>query len=191
MVAETIEGHRSEFMLDVVADTPNGERLVHCLQCGSCGGSCPNGADMEYTPRAIFAMIAANRRDEVLSSNTMWCCVSCYLCTSRCPHEIPITEIMYALKRMAIAEGKSADTDAPALAKTFTDLVDKYGRSFELGIASRYLMLHKPASLLKGVGMGLSMFTKGRMALTPTKIRQTEQLQKIINKAREIGSQDK
>jgi heterodisulfide reductase subunit C len=191
MVAETIEGHRSEFMLDVVADTPGGEKLVHCLQCGSCSGSCPNGGDMEYTPRAIFAMVAANQRDRVLSSNTMWGCVSCYLCTSRCPQEIPVTEIMYALKRMAISEGKAKGEDAPDLAKTFTDLVYKYGRSFELGIATRYLMLNKPASLLKGMGMGLSMFTKGRLALTPTKIRQTKQLQDIINKAREIGAQDK
>jgi heterodisulfide reductase subunit C len=191
MVAETIEGHRSQFMLDVVADTPGGERLVHCLQCGSCGGSCPNGTDMEYTPRALFAMIAANQRDKVLSSNTMWSCVSCYLCTSRCPQEIPITEIMYALKRMAIAEGKAQESDAPHLAKTFTDLVDAYGRSFELGIATRYLLLKKPTSLLKGMGMGLSMFSKGRLALKPTKIRQTKQLQDIINKAREIGAQDK
>ena len=191
MGAETIEGHRSKFMLDVVADTPGGEQLVHCLQCGSCGGSCPNGADMDYTPRAIFAMIAANRRDEVLSSNTMWNCVSCYLCTARCPQEIPITEIMYALKRMSIAEGKAGDSDAPALAKTFTGLVDKYGRSFEMGIATRYLLLNKPTSLLKGMGMGISMFTKGRLALIPTKIRQTKQLQDIINKAREIGAQDK
>jgi heterodisulfide reductase subunit C len=191
MVADTIEGHRSEFMLDVVADTPGGEQLVHCLQCGSCGGSCPNGTDMEYTPRALFAMIAANQRDKVLSSNTMWNCVSCYLCTARCPQEIPITEIMYALKRMAISEGKAQDSDAPHLAKTFTDLVDSYGRSFELGIATRYLMLKKPTSLLKGMGMGFSMFTKGRLALKPTKIRQTKQLQDIINKAREIGAKEK
>ena len=191
MATTTSVEERTNFLQEVIEETPRGERLVHCLQCGSCGGSCPNGADMQYTPRAIFAMIAANRRDDVRSSNTMWGCVSCYLCTSRCPQEIPITEIMYALKRMAIAEGKVEDSDAPALAKTFTDLVDKYGRSFELGIATRYLMLNKPASLLKGVGMGLSMFTKGRLALTPTKIRQTKQLQDIINKAREIGAQDK
>ncbi len=30
-----------------------------------------------------------------------------------------------------------------------------------------------------------------RLALKPTKIRQTKQLQDIINKAREIGAQDK
>lgn len=174
-----------------MAETPDGDKLVHCLQCGSCGGSCPNGPEMDYTPRAIFAMIAANRRDDVLKSNTMWCCVSCYFCTARCPQEIPITETMYTLKRMAIREGKATDGDAPALARTFTGFIDKYGRAFEVGIATRYLMLNKPVSMLKGMGMGMSMFARGRLSLRPSKIRQTDQLQAIINKARELGKTEK
>jgi hypothetical protein len=35
--------------------------------------------------------------------------------------------------------------------------------------------------------LGLSMFTRGRMALVPTKIRNLEQLQAIIKKAKELG----
>ena len=177
----------SEFLHDVMEGTPGGERIVHCLQCGSCGGSCPNGADMQYTPRALFALIGANKREEVLSSNTMWCCVSCYFCTTRCPQSIPITDIMYQLKRMAIAENMVNGSDAPALAKTFTDYVDKYGRAFELGLASRFYLLNKPFAMLKMGPMGLGMFTRGRMSLTPTKIKNLDQLKAIIKKAREIG----
>jgi heterodisulfide reductase subunit C len=142
---------------------------------------------MQYTPRTIFAMISANQRDAVLRSNTMWCCVSCYLCATRCPQKIPITEIMYALKRRSIAEGLAKQTDAPALAKTFTGLVEKYGRSFEFGLASRYYFFNKPLSLLKMGPLGLSMLTRGRMSLKPTRIKQVAQLQAIIAKAREIG----
>lgn len=177
----------SEFLEEVIEETPGGERIVHCLQCGSCGGSCPNGADMEHTPRTLFALINANKREEVLKSNTMWCCVSCYFCTTRCPQSIPITDIMYTLKRLAIRDGLATETDAPALAKTFTGLLDRYGRSFEFGLASRYYLFNKPMSLLKMGPLGLSMFTRGRMALIPTTIRQVGQLQAIIHKAREIG----
>ncbi len=177
----------SPFLKEIMADAPGAERIVHCLQCGSCGGSCPNGADMQYTPRTVFALINANERDTVLEANTMWCCVSCYLCTTRCPQDIPITEIMYALKRLAIAEGKFKGTDAPALAKTFTDMVEKYGRSFELGLASRYYLFNKPLAMLKMGPLGLSMFTRGRMALVPTKIRKLDQLQAVIQKAKQLG----
>ena len=176
MVTHTHEKYRSPFFEEIVSDTPGGEQLVHCLQCGSCGGSCPNGADMQYTPRTIFAMINANRREEVLAANTMWCCVSCYFCTTRCPQDIPITDIMYALKRLAIAEGFATDTDAPALAKTFTGFVENYGRSFEFGLASRYYFFNKPLSMFKLVPMGLSMLARGRMHLKPNKIRQVDQL---------------
>ena len=187
--ASQVEPFDGSFLEEIITDAPGGERIVHCLQCGSCSGSCPNGADMDYTPRAIFALMNAGERDKVLTSNTMWCCVSCYACTSRCPQSIPITDIMYALKRRAIRDGKANDTDAPALAKTFTNLLDRYGRSFELGLASRYYLFNKPLSMLKMGPLGLSMFTKGRMSLVPTKIRQIDQLQAIIQKAKELGDQ--
>jgi len=177
----------SSFLHEVIEHTPDGERIVHCLQCGSCGGSCPSGPDMHYTPRAIFALINANEREKVLSANTMWCCVSCYFCTTRCPQKIPITDVMYTLKRLAIRDGLAKDTDAPALAKTFTDLLDRYGRSFELGLASRYYLFNKPMALLKMGPLGLSMFTRGRMALVPKRIKNIEQLQAIIQKARQLG----
>jgi heterodisulfide reductase subunit C len=187
MATQHAEKRGSAFLQEVIEATPGGEQIVHCLQCGSCGGSCPSGADMQYTPRTLFALINADKRQEVLSANTMWFCVSCYLCTTRCPQNIPITDIMYALKRLAIRDGLATGSDAPALAKTFTDLVERYGRSYEFGIATLYLALHKPLSALKMGGMGFSMFTKGRLAILPTKIRQVDQLQAIVKKAREIG----
>ena len=91
------------------------------------------------------------------------------------------------LKRLSIAGGYAKETDAPALARTFTDLIDRYGRSFELGLASRYYLFNKPLSMLKMGPLGISMFTRGRLSLLPTKIRQIDQLQAIIEKAKELG----
>ena len=188
MAATAAVSSSPTFLEEIIADTPGGERIVHCLQCGSCGGSCPSGGDMEYTPRTLIALINAGERTKALSANTMWACVSCYFCTTRCPQNIPITDIMYALKRMSIAERMYKNTDAPALAKTFTDFVDKYGRSFEFGLATGYHLLHRPLSIMKMGAMGVQMFARGRMALLPTKIRQIGQLQAIIKKARELQS---
>lgn len=180
-------GTSNQFVDEVIAETPDGHRIRDCIQCGTCGGSCPSGADMEYTPRNIFALINAGQRERVLTANTMWYCVSCYLCTSRCPHNIPVTDLMYTLKRMAIRDGYAKDSDAPALAKAFTHYVDKFGRSFEMGLATRYHLLNRPLAAMKMGGMGLSMFKRGRMALSPSKIRNIGQLQAIITKARQLG----
>jgi len=181
---------KGTFLEEVIESTPGGERLVHCLQCGSCGGSCPSSADMEYTPRALIAMINSGARDAVLASNTICACVSCYACTSRCPQDIPITDIIYTLKRMAIAERRHRGTDAPALAKTFTDYVEKYGRSYEAGLATGYHLLKrmKPMELMRMAPMGVKIFTRGRMAILPTKIRQIDQLRAIIQKSKELSA---
>jgi heterodisulfide reductase subunit C len=143
---------------------------------------------MDSTPRRIFALIHAGMRERVLESNTPWKCVSCYLCTSRCPQDVPITDVMYTLKRMSAREGLVKDREAAALARTFTGLVNRYGRSFEFGLASRFYLTHKSAGDLLRMGpLGVAMFKRGRMSLRPTRIRQLSQLQAIIRKARRLG----
>ncbi len=192
-MTESQDGARESphsFMQEVIAATPGGDpHLELCLQCGTCGGSCPSGPDMDHTPRMLFAMIAAGMRDEVLKSNSPWFCVSCYYCMVRCPQEVHITDIMYTLKRMAIAEGyyrESSASDAPDFSETFIDLVEQYGRSFELGLATRYHLKHHPMGMFKMAGMGLNMLIKGRMDLKPNRIQQIEQLQAILAQAKSL-----
>jgi heterodisulfide reductase subunit C len=178
------------FMDKVIAETPGDPRLEMCIQCGTCGGSCPSGPDMEHTPRALFQMIKAGMKDMVLSSNTPWYCVSCYYCTVRCPQEVHITELMYTLKRMAIQEGlyrESTASRAPDFSGTFIDYVENYGRSFELGLATRYHLSHNPLNMVSMASMGMGMFIKGRMDLIPTRIKSLKQLKAILAKAKQIG----
>jgi heterodisulfide reductase subunit C len=73
------------FIGEVMAATAGESRLQLCIQCGTCGGSCPSAADMDHTPRMLFAMIRAGMRDAALRSNTPWMCVGCYFCSVRCP----------------------------------------------------------------------------------------------------------
>lgn len=185
----------STFFEEVVAETPGGApNLEMCIQCGTCGGSCPSAADMEHTPRRLFAMIEAGKREEVLRSNTPWYCVSCYYCMVRCPQEVHITDLMYTLKRMAVREGyyrESSAADAPGFSETFMDMVESYGRSFELGLATRYHLRHHPLGAMKmATGMGLDLFRRGRMDLTPRRIKGIEQLKAILAKAKELGGDE-
>lgn len=179
------------FLEEVIAETPGIPHLEICIQCGTCGGSCPSGPDMDHTPRELFALIAAGKRDEVLRSNTPWYCVSCYFCMVRCPQDIHITDLMYTLKRKAIREGhyrESSAADAPEFSETFIDFVENYGRSFELGLATRYHLRHHPLEAVRmASSMGLEMFRKGRMDLRPTRIQGVSQLKAILNEAKSLG----
>jgi heterodisulfide reductase subunit C len=175
-----------DFLDEVQARTPGESRLLMCIQCGTCGGSCPSGADMEHTPRAIFAMIRANMRENVLRSNTPWYCVSCYYCTVRCPQDVHITDIMYTLKRMAVEARLYEEPAAPDFSKGFINWVENYGRAFELGLMSQHMLRHNPLGVFKIADMGFGMVTKGRMAFTPKRIRGIQGLKAIIARAKEL-----
>jgi len=174
------------FLEEVIAATPGDSRLEMCIQCGTCGGSCPSGADMDHTPRAIFALIRANLREAVIRSNTPWYCVSCYFCTVRCPQEVHITDVMYTLKNMAIRARRYDENTAPGLAETFTEQVETYGRSFEFGLATRHNLRHRPLSLPGLAPLGLGMLSKGRLDLTPHRIESLEQLNAILTRAKDL-----
>ncbi|RME06556.1 MAG: hypothetical protein D6803_06205, partial [Anaerolineae bacterium] len=177
------------FLDEVIARTPGDSRLEMCIQCGTCGGSCPSAMDMDHTPRAIFAMVRAGMREAVLRSNTPWICVSCYYCFVRCPQDVHITDIMYTLKSMAIEAHLYQDATAPDFSKTFVDMVEDYGRSFEFGLATRHYLRHFPLRLPGMAPMGLGMLSKQRMNITPRRIKGVKQLKAILKRARELEAQ--
>jgi heterodisulfide reductase subunit C len=144
---------------------------------------------MDHTPRALFAMVKAGMMDQVLSSNTPWFCVSCYYCTVRCPQEVRVTDLMYTLKRFSIQEGnyrKSSSPDAPPFSQTFIRYVEDYGRSFELGLATWYHLTYHTLDMPKIMPMALGLLRKGRIDITPKKIKGIDGLQSILAKAKEL-----
>jgi len=183
-------GTPKTFLEQVIAATPGKSHLEMCIQCGTCGGSCPSGPDMDHTPRNLFAMIRAGMREQVLRSNTPWFCVSCYYCMVRCPQDIHVTDLMYTLKRMSVKSKLYDESTAPDFSKTFIFWVENFGRSFELGLMSQHMLRHNPFGVFKIADMGLGMVTKGRISFTPKRIKGIEGLRAILAKAKEIEAED-
>jgi Fe-S oxidoreductase len=69
----------------------DGKRVRTCLQCGMCSGVCPFGYLMDFPPSRIITALRADVFEEVLTTDTVWMCVSCYACTEVCPADIPVT----------------------------------------------------------------------------------------------------
>jgi heterodisulfide reductase subunit C len=174
------------FLEEVSAATAGVSRLEMCIQCGTCGGSCPSAADMDHTPRMLFAMIRAGMREEALRSNTPWMCVSCYHCVVRCPQDVHIADVMYTLKSMAISAKLYKDSTAPDFSQTFVDMVENYGRSFEFGLATRHYLKHYPLRLPGMAPMGFGLLSKKRMDITPHRIDGIDQLKAILERAKEM-----
>lgn len=83
-----------------------GETITLCYQCGTCASSCPVAKYTDrFNPREVIRLSLLGERTEVLSSDAIWLCCSCYNCQERCPQEVEIADIVYALRNIAFQEG--------------------------------------------------------------------------------------
>ena len=94
--------------LEEVNEKINGVPIQRCYHCRKCTAGCPMTSAMEHNPNRVIRMIQMGRREEVLNSATIWLCVSCETCITRCPNEVDIARMMDVLRQMAIETGVGA-----------------------------------------------------------------------------------
>jgi heterodisulfide reductase subunit C len=78
-----------------------GENISVCYQCGTCTGSCPMGRRNALRTRKIMRMVALGLKEDLLKSDEIWYCATCYTCTDRCPRHVKPTDVILALRNMA------------------------------------------------------------------------------------------
>jgi len=83
--------------IETLLQTPEGKRILTCIQCGTCAGTCPYGEYMDFPPRRIINMLRRGRIEEVFQSDSMLRCVACYACMTKCPRGIRLSDILLPL----------------------------------------------------------------------------------------------
>ena len=157
---------------DKITALHGAEKLLTCIQCGTCTGSCPMSPYMDFSPRQIIEMTRAGFKREVLGSFMIWLCSSCYACTVACPKNIKITEVMYALKRLAIREGYYPKRfTIPVLAREFYNSVWANGRSSEGQLILQLYLRTNPLLLLQQAPLGMRLWLRGRMSLMADRVK--------------------
>lgn len=95
---------------DEVAAVPGGEHIRMCFACGTCAAGCPvTAVEKAYNPRKIIRQILLGMKEEVLRSPVLWYCMMCYRCYARCPQQVNFTDIMGALRYLAVKQGYAAE----------------------------------------------------------------------------------
>ena len=197
---QAIERYRSNFLREVEANVEEGHWVKMCMQCGVCSGSCPFGPHWEHPPQEIFTMIRAGKRDEVLKSDSVWMCTSCYNCMVRCPRKLPITHIMHGLANYAHRLGIAPKGQPTRVfAKLFWDNMMKKGRVNEMKLTIGHYFRNgvgpgiKEALTMKDIGLGMLKAKR----LNPMEllgghgVKDLKGFQAIVAKAREIEDRRK
>jgi heterodisulfide reductase subunit C len=114
-----------------------GETVTLCYQCGTCASSCPVAKITEkFNPREVIKLSLWGEKQEILSGDAIWLCCSCYNCQERCPQKVEIADVIYALRNIAIKEGR-----IPNIYSEFADGLMSEGRIVPI---SKFLEKKRP-----------------------------------------------
>lgn len=162
------------------------ESVAVCYQCGTCTGSCPvvPAGGMDYTPRAIMRMLQSGMEDEVLASETIWTCATCYSCAVRCPRDIDITDVMMRVRNLALIRGHRSRTNVGRRGRVynrgFMQIVRRFGRMYELELVLSYHLRTNPLNLLGMAPIGVRMFLKRKLKFLPRPAKGREDVRKLF-----------
>jgi heterodisulfide reductase subunit C len=95
-----------ESFREEISSMPNGDELMACFACSTCTAACPIANMWKYKPHQLIRMILLGMREEVLSSDEIWLCLTCFQCQERCPQKVRVTDIFFDCKNLAAEEGK-------------------------------------------------------------------------------------
>jgi len=86
-----------------------------CYACGTCVSRCmvQDRVEPTYNPRRLIKKAALDLEQDALTDRTVWLCSACDLCFAGCPQKVHISEVLLAIRRLAI-EGGHASIVQPA-----------------------------------------------------------------------------
>ena len=115
-----------------------GVKLHECYQCGKCSAGCPMAESMDFKPRQVLRYLQLGLLDEALFSRAPWICAACNTCSARCPHDVPIAELMEAVRQQAERAGIRPVRRAYLFTRDFLRPLRWFGKSHELTLTMFY-----------------------------------------------------
>jgi len=131
-------------------------------------------------PHDIMRMVNQNRADRLLDSDSIWLCLTCETCTSRCPNKCDPARVTDALRELALAhDPKVAPQPIRAFHKAFLNQIYASGRLGEVGLVVAFKMTGGP--LFQDVLSAPGMMTRGKLPLTHKKIKGYKEIRRIFD----------
>jgi heterodisulfide reductase subunit C2 len=185
-----IEQHIDRNSLAAEIEKSAGVVAQKCYQCGKCSAGCPVSNEMDLSPNYIMRMLQTENPgndEKILKAHSIWLCVSCEMCLSRCPYEIDIPSIMDYLRQKSIKE-KLVNPKAKNIInfhKSFLNSIKHTGRLFELGLILDYK--RRSFRLMQDLLLAPKMIIRGKLHFIPEMIKGTGSIRKIFKKTKNKG----
>jgi len=152
-----------------------------CFQCRKCTNGCPVTFAMDLLPDEVIRLVILGQRQQVLRCQTIWVCAACETCTTRCPNDVKIAELMDCLK-------PSPQPQILTLHETFLKDVKRWGRVFETTFLPEYLLRSGELCRKWHAGtwhaelrLSWQMTRKKRFPMFPRTIKGKKEVRKILS----------
>jgi Fe-S oxidoreductase len=100
-------------------------RVLTCIQCGKCTGSCPEAGKTPFNTRLLMRK---KQFERVVEESLPWYCTSCGACTLRCPRDVKPSEVIIEMRSALVEDGAIPVTIQKALENTYVQK-NPWGRS--------------------------------------------------------------
>ncbi|UCE96109.1 MAG: (Fe-S)-binding protein [Candidatus Bathyarchaeota archaeon] len=94
-------------------------KLLECIHCGICTGSCPVARKTNLNVRRYMREIAMGSKVTIHPQNELWSCTTCATCGLRCPKEIMPYNFLIDIRSLAVEGGQIGPTIGEALESIF------------------------------------------------------------------------
>ena len=164
-----------------------------CYQCRKCTNGCPVTFAMDLYPDEVIRMVILGQRERVLNCETVWVCAACETCTTRCPNDVKIAELMDHLKEMSVQAGlPSRQPQILTLHERFLKNINRWGRLYETTLLPAYLLQSgelrsklKTGSWQYDLKLGLRMLSRGRFPLLPKSVKAKKEVREILARGKQ------
>lgn len=179
-----------EFSLRKKVERITGESVNECYQCGKCTAGCPLNDEFDVLPNQILRMLQLDMPDlddKILRSYTIWLCLACETCSSRCPKEVDLPQIMDFLRSESIRHDivNPKAKDIVSFHKSFLKTVRGSGRLHEVGLIAGYKL--RSLHLFQDVESAPKLYLDGKLSIFPHNIHNRQVIENIFKKSEEIG----
>jgi heterodisulfide reductase subunit C len=143
---------------------------------------------MDLQPHQILRALQLGQADLIFASDTLWLCVSCQTCVTRCPCEVDLPRVMDALRAWAVLHRlPAAQREVTAFQRAFLKSIELTGRVYEAGLIGGYNLTS--GHLFSSFDLAAPMLLKGKVRLAPQRVRAMNEVAGIFRRARALEAE--
>ncbi|MDP2157514.1 MAG: (Fe-S)-binding protein, partial [Nitrospirota bacterium] len=156
---------------------PTQTRVLTCIQCGKCTGSCPEAGQTPFNTRLLMRK---KQFQSAVEESLPWYCTSCGACTLRCPRDVKPSEVIIEMRSALVENGAISGAIQQALENTYVQK-NPWGRSrAKRGVWSDKLDIAVPH--VRETDSKILLFTCCIQAYDPRCMVIPQNVAKILNK---------